>query len=301
MARKTDYWHGPMGAKVPVIDDFNWSDHVTPTIETADGKIEVSYGLVPRKWEDHPHGSLKGSKPFEAVDFPKLIDLSDTSALDALIAEQDATESSMQHVRRKGDNGNIIPSLDQDGYGYCWMHSGTMALILTRVRDGQPYVRLSAFGPACKEKHFADQGGWGARGLELLQTIGAPPVSVWPEKSTNRSLDNAGTWAEAANYKVSEGWVDLANPVYDRTLTQAQAFTALFSSCCVIADFNWWSHSVCILRVVRIEAGRYGLLGINSWTDSYGDKGEFVVSGSRMNLDGGSAVRAATLALPKAA
>jgi hypothetical protein len=56
-------------------------------------------------------------------------------------------------------------------------------------------------------------------------------------------------------------------------------------------DFNWWGHSVCAIRLVRVEAGSYGLGIDNSWTDSWETKGYGILRGQKAVPDGAIAVR----------
>lgn len=199
----------------------------------------------------------------------------------------------------------------------CWMYSGTMCLMLVRATMNQPYVRLSAHAGACMIKNFVNEGGWGAQGLDWLVQKGQPSVAFWPEKSMSRSNNRPETWADAARYKVTEAWVDLAPPVYDRNLSEDQAMTCLLCRIPLIGDFMHWSHSVALMDPVQtaqlmtadpgsldfnnpndlaVFAAAFGKRGVNSWSDAWGNLGEFVLQGSKAILDGGAALRVALAA-----
>lgn len=175
----------------------------------------------------------------------------------------------------------------------CWMYSGTSATMMLRALANQPYVRLSGHAGACIIKSFRDEGGWGAAGLDFLVARGQPSVEFWPEKSMSRSHDKPETWANAALHKVVEGWMDLSDAAYDRNLTWDQVMTCLLSRIPVIADFNHWSHSVCLLDPVEVEPGSFGVRLLNSWSDQWSSNGEGILRGTKAVPNGATAPRVA--------
>ena len=52
-----------------------------------------------------------------------------------------------------------LPSHDQDGVPYCWIHGPTGAMEALRVIQGQPMVALSATSSGCIIKNFRSEGG----------------------------------------------------------------------------------------------------------------------------------------------
>lgn len=200
---------------------------------------------------------------------------------DARIAERERTRSGLKFVRETMANGGRHKSYDQNGQGFCWAYSTGAAVTYARGRDGAPYRRLSPHAVACKIKNFRDEGGWCGLSAQFARENGYPTEAEWPAKSMSRSYDTAATWAAAANNKVVEEWFDLTHAVYDQTMTFDMVATQLLLNNPVQCDFNWWSHSVCAIDLVRIEAGSYGLLIHNSWADSWGDAGTGVLRGSQ--------------------
>lgn len=179
------------------------------------------------------------------------------------------------------------------------MYSGTAAVMLLRAKANMPYVRLSAHAGACIIKNYRDQGGWGAQGLDRLRSHGQPSVQHWPEKSMNRSNDKPETWENAALHKVTEGFIDLDAAQYDRKLSFQQVLTCLLRNIPVIADFNHWGHSVCLMDAVDFapnksnrDESRYAVRLINSWTDNWGTRGTGVLTGRKAIPDGATAPRA---------
>lgn len=265
-----------------VIDDATSTDITHPAGN--------SRGLVPRNYGANPVGSYD-TIPAAAVDMP-LVPRSEWSAR---IKERKELKARIRDVRRtQGPDGKPIPSLDQDGIGYCWIHSGTMGVMLTRAAMGQPYVRLSAFMGGCLLKNYKDQGGWGADGVDFITKNGIPSVDFWPERSMNRSNDTPAMRENAAKHKITEGWIDLQSPVYNRNLSIDQTATILLTGGVVVGDFNFWGHSVILMDWEEIEPGSFGPLGLNSWGDGWGDLGEFTLQGNRAVLDGGVGLRAVT-------
>lgn len=272
-----------------------------------------SRGLVPRDISTHPHCYSSRAVPFTALDMP----LIPREQWVERAKELKANRARLSDIRRtSGPGGGRIPSLDQDGVGYCWNHSGTMAVMLLRAKMNQPYVRLSAFMVGCLVKNYRDEGGWGAQGLDFIAEHGVPSVDFWEEKSMRRSNDTPEMRANALKHRAIESWVDLDLPQYDRNFTEDQAMTLLLTVNPVIGDFNWWGHSVCLMDAELLTEGVgapdfcsldfndpndfaafaavFGKRGINSWTDEYGEQGEFVLKGSRARLDGGAAPRVVT-------
>lgn len=244
----------------------------------------MGHGLIPRNYSLYPRGCY-GS--VQAVDMP-IIPKSEWSDR---IREKVAAKSQLSDIRLTGNNGGIIPSVDQGQRGYCWAHSGTSATILLRAAMGQPYVDLSAYAIACIIKNYRDEGGWGAAGLDFITARGIPSGQFWPQKSVDRANDNPATWANAALHKVAEGWVDLVPAAYDRKLSFEQVATCLLCNIPVIADYNFWSHSVCLMDLTEPSPGRFGVRLWNSWGDSWSDRGMGLLDPQKAPPDGATAPR----------
>jgi hypothetical protein len=270
-----------------IIDDSTPVDHsdVTPD---AFGR-----GYVPRDFTVDPPEMF--SPPSEAVDM----------SLDEIaqrLKEQIASEASLKFIRRRAVGGKPMPALDQNGQGFCWSYSNGGVIMLTRARDGQPYVRLSPHAVACKIKGFRDEGGWCGLSAKFARENGYPSEKFWPQKSMSRQYDTAETWANAALHKSDEEYVDLARPVYDQNLTKKQVLIQLVLNNPCSVDFNWWGHSVCALQaLVRGNRTNYtlsdfGLLILNSWTDQWGDMGEGELWDSKSVPDGAVCIRSSSVA-----
>lgn len=299
-----------------IIGDHNWKRYA------ADPKVggeTKRRGLIPRDWKTVPAGAYAGAR--QVLDMP-LIPRSEWAER---AADQIKGSYRLSDFRLRGDNGKPIPSRDQNGRGYCWMHSGVSAVLMLRASLGLPYADLSAYAGACIIKNYRDQGGWGAQGLDFLVARGIPTAKYWPQKSVSRANDNPETWADAAKYRVLEGWIDMASAQYDRNLTFDQEITLLLSNIPTIKDHNWWGHSIGGADAVNGETNRkhtrmksgklatlkefeliwgfndpvtagWGIRIWNSWSDDWGDLGMSVLTGSKAVSDGCTAPRALRIA-----
>lgn len=253
-----------------VITDNNWQDYVDVSVNgEAKGR---GYTPPPRSWQ----------ASYGAVNFP-LIPRSEWSER---IREQEANKSRISDIRMTANRGGHIPSYDQGQNGYCWAHSVVMAIQLSRAVANMPYVRLSAYSVAAVIKNFKNQGAWGALALDFIQDRGVVPMSLWPEQSMDRSLDNAANWDAAKDFRVTEAWQDEDVAVWDRNLSFDQVATLLLMNQPVVVEYNWWGHSVCAMDLVEVSRNSYGLRIINSWSDRHGTLGTEVLTGSRAIPDG---------------
>jgi hypothetical protein len=239
----------------------------------------------------------------------------------ARVAEKVAQKSQLSDIRLAGNNGQSIPSLDQGQVGYCWAHSTTHTEIIQRAVAHEPYVPLSAYAVAATIKKGADEGGWCGLSAKFARERGIPSQAKWPQGDRNyRQRDTPDVWADAALHKITEDYVDLAKAEYDQNLTFDQLATCLLLNVVCAVDFNWWSHSVCGLDLVdgnaqrdatRAESGKlmdahdvtlfWGLDNpvtggnsiriLNSWSDSWSDRGMGILTGSKAVPDGALATR----------
>lgn len=304
-----------------VITDTNYLQHAEARVDDALGRR--AKGLVPRNYSTYPQGFYSGEVGMDAV--PDLVSF-DPADFPKIIKELEDSKTRLSDFRMtRGPGGGMIPSLDQNGRGYCWRHSPTSAHLLVRARDEMPYLDLSPYAGACRIKNYRDEGGWGAQGLDDVIQFGDPTSQFWPQRATSRQYDTAETWANAKLHRFTEGWIDLSAAQYDRNLAFNQMITSLLCRVPVIIDLNWWSHSICGCdavngatqwKVTRAESGKlmaktefdafWGMNdpvtgGIcpriwNSWGDSYGVNGMAVLAGSKGIPDGATAPRVATWA-----
>lgn len=223
-------------------------------------------------------------------DAPDQLKELDDSALLAMTREAWETKSTLWHIRQYAANGSQMPTLDQNGQGYCWAYSVTRCVMYQRALMNQPYKRLSAHAVGCMVKNFQDEGGWCGLSLNFIRERGVPSIEYWPEKSMSRSNDKPEVWENAKGNVITEGWFDENKQPYDMNMTMRQLRTCLALRIPCAADFGHWGHSVNLHTLKEID-GELWPMGDNSWTDGWGDNGCFVLQGRKAIPDGCVAIR----------
>ena len=152
-----------------------------------------------------------------------------------------------------------------------------------RALNGEPYVNLTGFPNAFTMMNGADQGAWGGKSLEHIGKYGIPPDSHWPEFDTKMRPMSDPCWTEALKYKVTDGFMEMADPEYDRDFSKHQTLSLLAARVPVVADMDDWGHCTYWCDVVdcypnrsATDLSRYGIRGRNSWGDSWGDIGFYI-------------------------
>lgn len=267
---------------IPIID----ADGPATNLSHPSG---VQYGLVPRDYSQYP-------EPMFAP--PSEMQLIPESEWDARFDEQEEQQSSLEHIYLSGPNGEpAFINLDQDGDGYCWVYSTGHSIMIDRLRRNLPLVRLNPHSVAAIIKNGRNEGGWCGLSAEFGETRGYAVEGTgpgqWPLHSRDLRYNTPELRTEMAKYRIDESWIDMTRQVYDRNLTMQQCATCGFNNIPGPRDYNWWGHSVCGLRWVRIERGSWGQLILNSWKN-WGRYGLAVLRGSKAICDGGLAIRSTT-------
>lgn len=273
-------WRG-----IPLIDDSTGSDDLFGFVDPDGNK--VGRGCVPRDYVRQPVGSV-GQPPSEMELIPE-------SEWSERCKVQEETQSSLEHLYLRGPNGGpVFTNLDQDGDGYCWGYSTGHAAMLARLRDNQPHVRLNPHSICAIIKRGANEGGWCGLSAEFLRKYGIAPEGngpgQWPLHSRNISLDTPEMRASMSRFKVTEDWIEMTEPAYDRNLTLQQIATCLLGDNPTAVDFDWWGHSVCALRLVEVERGSFCGLILNTWK-GWGRHGLAVIQGDKWKPMGAVAIR----------
>lgn len=269
---------------IPIIDDTPAA--LAYAMPQAINGHAVGYGYVPRDYGVHPQ------QMFGAL--PDTMPIYEESEWDALYDEQEATKSSLEHAYLSGPNGGpIFENLDQNGDPYCWAYSVGQAIMMVRARMNQPLVRINPHAAGAIIKGGRAEGGWCGLSAKFAREHGYAVEGTgpgqWPLHSRNLKYDTPELRGAMALHKVTEEFCDLTKSVYDQNLTRKQDASSLFNLNPGPRDYNWWSHSVCAIRWVRIEPGDWGPLILNSWK-GWGRHGLSVLRGSKARCDGGLAL-----------
>ena len=169
---------------------------------------EHSRGLIPRDFKRHPIGFHPNAKPF---DIPLIPEDEWEDRLRARIADK----AQLSDVRNRGKFGDVMPSTDQDGYGYCHT-ADTEVLTEKGWQEWASYNysdKLATVNPitgemefqAPFEKHVYEYNGEIVHSTNRRLDFGVTPdhrmlVRKWDERS--RTLSNNYSFCRAADL----GW-----------------------------------------------------------------------------------------------
>lgn len=271
-------WVSAIHPNEPVIGDDNYEQFIPSEIkifqpsdvdEAVDEHQPHGRGYIPRDYSAEPFGSLPYAQP---LDIPTI----DRDEWPALIEYMEKTKSRLSDIRRRGKYGTRMPSCDQNGTNYCWIHGVTSAMYLVRAIQSQPYVRLSPASVGSKVTGFRNVGGWGTKGLKYVIEHGMVPEELWPANKISRQYDTEEAWTEAKKYRVTE-WYDVPSGSFDKLMT------CLFYRLPVAIGLSWWGHLICAMDPVLLSRApfRFGCRIWNSWGDGWGEAGESVLTESR--------------------
>ncbi len=186
-------------------------------------------------------------------------------------------------------------NLDQNGHGYCWAYSVASAVMLDRLRQNVTPVRLNPHATAAIIKGGRDQGGWCGLsykfGDEHGWAVEGNGEGQWPRHSRDLRNDTPALRANMALHKTVEGWYDLGKREYDQKLNKRQLVTLGLTGFPGAVDYNRFAHSMGFIGVVRLEAGHWSPMVLNSWK-GWGYKGLGVLE--NMWPDNAVAVRSTT-------
>jgi hypothetical protein len=264
----------------PIISD----DPKTIDLAFPQGLATVR-GLVPRDYSRDPP---------EMFDPPSDMQIIDPSEWDARYEEQEAQQSSLEHLYLQGGDNPVFPCLLQGGDGYCWAYSIGHCIMFVRLASNAPLVRINPHATAAILMKGRNQGAWcglsAKFGREYGYAVQGNGPGQWPLQSRSLKYDTPELRKAMLQNKILEDYADLTRDVYDQNLTTNQLATSLFNNIPCAIDQNSWGHSICAIRWVRIERGSYGPLILNSWPN-WGRHGLAQLQGSKAIVDGAIAVR----------
>lgn len=250
----------------------------------GDAPASVSTGCIERDYDIDP--VAMGDSPAGMV-------LIDASEDDARYDEQEAQQSSLEHLFLRGGKPAFV-NLDQDGFPDCWAHSSPHCVMLNCMVQNIPIPKFN--GVAIATMLRQTNGGWCGLSMKFIRENGCPVAGngpgQWPYQSRN-GKDTPELRAEMAKHKDEEDWYDLGRREWDQVLSTRQLATCSHNNWPAAVDYNAYGHSMCQLRRVRIEKGRWGKLTLNSWL-GFGYYGLCVIPDDVANPNNAVALRTST-------
>ncbi len=262
-------------------------------------------GVIPVIYRDLNEGWIRGTPdvlpgtgavprdfsidPVEMRDSPDQMPLVKESEWDALYDKGEEAEDSLEHIVIRASLAGQFEFLDQGSFPDCWAHSTGNALAVDRLKQNLPFVKFNAVAVATMMNRT--NGGWCGASMKFAREKGYPLVGPLAPFQSRRVQNTAELQAQMQQHRSLEDWYDMARQEWDQDLTKQQIATCLFNNLPTPSDYNRFGHSMLSLRLVRIEAGHWGLLTLNSWKQ-FGYHGLCVLA--NMWPDGSCALRSST-------
>lgn len=217
----------------------------------------VAFGCVPRDYS---------VDPVAMGDSPAGIRVYSDAELKSVYAAAEAAEDSLEHIYLRAVAAGEFDYLDQASFPDCWFHSSAHAVMVNRLVQRLPYVRLNAVAGATLLNRT--NGGWCGLSLKFIRENGCPVAGTGPGQWPYQSRDGRDTpelRAEMAKYKDLEDVYDLGRPEYDQRLTRGQLATCLSNNLPCPSDYNRFGHSMLSLRWIPELNGPLTLNSWNGW------------------------------------
>jgi hypothetical protein len=238
-----------------------------PRKKSGQGESKFGKGLIPRNFRAHPPGYLA-----VAPVYPASL-LIDEAEWPERLAEQKAKKSSLRDLREA--YYETLKSLDQNGFGLCWMFSTTKASMYSRILAGLPPLRLSAYWGAGQVKNWRDEGGWGSESMTFVAQSGLPEETFCP--AYKKSYDTPEAKANAALHQITKWWDGTESREQNRKIMISSFLLGLPN----VLDLNWLGHSMagCYLDSINPLV----VYADNSWgaIDQFGPKGLYKLTGDK--------------------
>lgn len=209
-----------------------------------------------------------------------LLDLSDKSALEAMIKESEELGA----LREVVDLAGLICK-DQNGTNYCWGNAPTHCYEVNRVGDNHELVYFSPGSVCGPLTGFRNVGGWGGTALKRIIDAGLCPQDVYPANKTSKPANFEQLMQIAAGYKAKECW--------NLPTLRSQVSAMLKARRAIALGYDWWRHEVTGYQALW-DQGALAYLCRNSWSMSYGDRGYFILRGWKMEGDDGCCLNVAS-------
>jgi hypothetical protein len=251
-------------AEMITINDDNYKQFISPVV---DG--QRMHGGMRGMWTQDP----SGYKGFE-----------DQSAIPSI--PESEWDDRIDEIERNGTDlktfclDTQLEVLNQGRTNYCWCNGPAMALMILRMQQSYDEHRYAPASIAARLTNFRNVGGWGDKCVEGMMRIGINYIEDWGgnPNAIDRSLDTEESRAKAKLNLVLESFV---------CRTYADTVSCILAGIPVAVGFNWWSHLVCGIHVLK---GSHDLVIANSWGETWSDRGFGTLSGRKKIPDGAIAI-----------
>ena len=258
-----------LALRLPVDIDANadpkWRDN-------EDGQQQSERGYVPRDFSADPLASGYGAKLLPQA----LLDKWPRESWKARIEELERTGQDIPSILRRSFDAGIWRGLNQDPTNYCWCYGVAHNLMVIRLLNNEPFLRLSPYSVACIVKNFRNIGGWGSQANAQACKEGMATEQFWPmekpgmtsqqRRSANMNAINngreylAGSRANAALKTVKE-WYDLPSRSWEHKMA------CLCEPLPVASGYNRIGHERCTIAGVVLQNGGFGMVDLDSYTN----------------------------------
>jgi len=180
---------------------------------------------------------------------------------------------------------------NQDGLGYCWTWSATMALMDIRAMQEKPDVLLRPTSLGWLV-NWRNQGFYLSRTIQAVAEKGICSAEfIDDEHSIRPSTFKSGWEEDALNYRCEEWWDGYTNSpvgVISQSLAMFRAGMPIYIA------YNWWGHALCAIGMLWDESEPWNVVMVIR--NSHNEKDPIELSGQRMIFDEFYAPRTAELA-----
>lgn len=266
-----------MGASPFVIDDSNYHEVVKQIID-PDEPYSGGYDQ-----------SMHSEEGLSAVcDSEWNGDIIPESQWEELIRWHDENQTTPDHHRLYKE----VPITDQNGFPYCWMFGVVGAMMTSMAQSGIDVPFLSATYTAAMGKGWVKRGGWGAEAIGYIKKYGVPTNDVYPQHAFDRKLAAQESVKRSAAACDELEFIKLPT---DRGSVPLEVVASVLldpeNPMPISTAFNWWGHLTYSSKFGRDSRGRWGHKNVNSWKESWGQKGCSFIVGSKARPNEAIAIR----------
>jgi len=155
------------------------------------------------------------------------------------------------------------PTINQNGYSWCWAASGGQMLMGLRVLNGMPFQNLG-WEYAASMVGFRNQGYYLDKWLAWVAKNGLPERSYVPDLCSSATKIKSGASQNAQNYRFDA--IEVWDSASDFATRRAQVVTALLSKVFwPYVAYNRLAHAMTLSKLYYDAKGRLCGYSPNTW------------------------------------